>query len=136
MTASAFGVGGVDGDVETGVAHGVVGGREPSAVAEFGPNGHGGDGADAVAGAQGAASGLVAPRAAIRSRNGSLAAVMASIMCKATSTASAPAGDSSAAFRRTRPLLLSRPDWGAVPWWNSWAWMRWIQPVRSSTSDL
>jgi hypothetical protein len=37
MATGASVVRGVDGDVETGVADGVVGGREPSAIAQLGP---------------------------------------------------------------------------------------------------
>jgi hypothetical protein len=48
VTAGAFAVGGVDGDIQTGVAHGVVAAGETPAVAHLGPDHRGGEGSDAI----------------------------------------------------------------------------------------
>src|SRR6266508_2445935 len=69
-------------------------------------------------------------------RSGSSSPVSRSSCRRPTSTASRPAGDSSAAVRRAWPAALVREATTGTPWWYRVAWTRCSHAVRSSSKSL
>jgi hypothetical protein len=132
-----LGVGGVDGDVEPGVAHGVIGGGEAAGVAisaQIATEVIGPIPKCVVRSAR--QPGWRREKRARSARSGSSSAVSRSSCRRPTSTAWRPAGDSSAAARRAWPPGLVREAMTGTPWWHRVAWTRWSHAVRSSSRSL
>jgi hypothetical protein len=125
---AAFAVGGIDGDVQSHVAHHLVAAAKPAGVAQLGPDGRRGDGANPVVvvhdrpaggGPGPAATGRSSPiqRPARRSGPG-----------QRSGSGGWPAAAALAPASREWPLPAA-PGWAA-------AWMRCCQAVRWSTRAL
>ena len=131
VPGGALGLGGLDGDVQPGVADHIIGVGEPAHVAEFGPDRHRGDRPDAGWVARSAAQpGWRRDSMPSWRRSGSSWAVSQSICRSPAWTACRPAGDSSTRSTAARPSGLAIEPIAGTPWWNKVAAIRWCRAPR------